>query len=73
MLDFFESIVNFFELIWEFISNILSGIINLLKIVSMALPLPSFLVAFVPGIIGSCILAVLAIGVGKLIIGWGNK
>lgn len=72
-LNFFDSIINFFTMLWDFISNLISGIITLLSVLVNAVVIPPLLVGFVPGIIGSCILAVAAIGVAKLIAGWGNK
>ncbi len=73
MLDFFDSVINFFELIWQFVTNLISGIVTLLNILVQAVLIPPMLTGFVPGFIGSCIIAVAAIGVAKLIAGWGNK
>lgn len=73
MLDFFDSVINFFDLLWQFISNMISGIITLLQILVNMVSLPTKLLNWVPGVIGSSILIVAAIGVAKLIAGWGNK
>lgn len=73
MLDFFDSVINFFDLIWQFLSNMISGIITLLRLLISMMGIPGKLLPLVPGVIGSCIIAVAAIGVAKLIAGWGNK
>lgn len=73
MLDFFDSVVNFFELIWQFIENLISGITTLLEILVQAVLIPPFLSALVPPFLSACIISVAAIGVAKLIAGWGNK
>lgn len=73
MLDFFDSVINFFDLIWQFLSNMISGILTLLNILISMMGIPARLTFLVPGVVGSCIIAVAAIGVAKLIAGWGNK
>lgn len=72
-MNFFDSVINFFELLWDFITNLISGILTLLQILVGAVTIPPMLIPLVPGVIGSCIIAVAAIGVAKLIAGWGNK
>lgn len=71
-MNFFNSIIDFIEKAWQFLLNLINSLLTATSIISY---LPSFsvtLAGFVPPFIGSCILAVVAIGVIKLIVGWGN-
>lgn len=73
MQNFFDNLIEFFQIFLDFISNLVSGVVTLLTILIQAVVIPPFLVGYVPGIIGTCIVSVMAIGVAKLIAGWGNK
>lgn len=73
MLQFFESITDFLASAWQMITNFFSSLITAIDIVSQAALMPPMLLAYVPAFIGSCIAMVLAVGVIKLIVGWGNK
>ena len=73
MLNFFDAIVSFFNAIWQFLSNLVSSTLLAIQVISLSLAIPVWLVGFVPAVIGSCIVVVAAIGVIKLILGWGNS
>lgn len=73
MLQFFESISDFLATAWEMVSNFFSSLVTAIVIVSKAAATPVLLIPYVPGIIGSCILIVVSVGVIKLLVGWGNK
>lgn len=73
MLQFFESIADFLSSAWQMVTNFFSSLITAIDIVSKAALMPPMLLAYVPAFIGSCIAMVLAVGVIKLLVGWGNK
>lgn len=71
-MNFFNAILDFFTNIYSFLSNMISSLLNASMLISY---LPTFMVTltgFVPSVIGASVTAVLAIGVIKLILGWGN-
>ena len=53
--------------------NLVSGLVNALVIVTSSIQLPIQLLLYVPSFIGASITVVLAVGIVKLIIGWGNS
>lgn len=69
MLDFFSSIIEYIELGFELIGNFLSGVLGLLDMAQVAVALPVILQQFMPGVIGSSIVAVVSCGVIKFIFG----
>lgn len=72
-MNFFKAIQEFFDMIGMFITNVVSSLLNATMLIAN---LPSFcasLIGQVPAIIGASISMVLAIGVVKLILGWGNS
>lgn len=73
MLNFFDAIVSFFNAIWQFVCNLISSTLLAIQVISVSLAIPVWLVGFVPAVIGSCIIVVAAIGVLKLVLGWGNS
>ncbi len=72
MFDFFNYIVEFFSNVWNFFGNMIDSIINVLSVLVSMVQLPGQLVGFIPGIISSCAVIVGAVGITKLIVGWGN-
>ena len=73
MLNFFDMIVDFFTSIWQIIVNLVSGLINAILIVFSSVEIPLKLIAFVPSFISASVTIVIAVGITKLIIGWGNS
>ncbi len=73
MLDFFDYIIDMFQMLFDFILNLINSIITLLVVVAQAITIPPLLAGYAPAVLGTCILAVSAIGIAKLIAGWGNK
>ena len=72
MLGFLDWIVSFFETLLLLVTNLIDSLLTLLSVLVQAITLPPILIGFVPGIIGASISAVVAIGVAKLLLGWGN-
>lgn len=69
MLDFFDWVVELATNLVSFLMNIIDALITLIVMVPSAISSTTLAVGFLPGIVGSCVLAVLAIGVAKLIAG----
>lgn len=72
MLGFLDWIVNLIETLFSFLINTIESLITFLLVLNDSLQLPFMLIGFAPAIIGASISAVVAIGVVKLILGWGN-
>lgn len=73
MINFFKAIAEGLTMIVQFITNTVSSLLNATLLIAN---LPSFtatLIGQVPAIIGASISIVLAIGVVKLVLGWGNS
>lgn len=73
MFNFFTFIGDMWDNLWNLLKNTLNNIGTLLEVIHNIQGLPGFLFTLVPGVIGSCIVAVSAIGIAKLLIGWGNS
>lgn len=71
MFSFFDKVLDFFDLIWSLVTNIINSIVPLVTMLTTAYQIPIKLVAVVPGVIGTSILAMSALGIAKLLIGWG--
>lgn len=72
-MNFFKAIAEGLEMIGMFLTNIVSSLLNATLLIAN---LPSFtatLIGQVPAIIGASISIVLAVGVVKLVLGWGNS
>lgn len=73
MKNFFSALVEGLNMIVQFLGNMVSSLLNATMLITN---LPSFcatLIGQVPAIIGASITMVLAIGVVKLVLGWGNS
>lgn len=73
MLNFFDAIVEFFSALWMLIQNIVSGTLTVLSILPSIVALPFTLGPFVSSLIYASMGIVVALGVVKLILGWGNS
>lgn len=72
-MNFFKAIAEALDMIGMFLTNVLGSLLNAILLIAN---LPSFtatLIGQVPAIIGASISIVLAIGVVKLVLGWGNS
>lgn len=72
-MNFFKAIAEALDMIGMFLTNVLGSLLNATLLIAN---LPSFtatLIGQVPAIIGASISIVLAIGVVKLVLGWGNS
>lgn len=69
MFDFWDTIVSFFENGFELVENFITGVLGLYDMAQVAVALPVVLQHFLPGVIGSSVVAVVAAGVIKFIFG----
>lgn len=72
MVNFFQSVGQFIQAIGQFIINLIESILTATTIIAQLPPLSVELAGVVPSFLGACILSVVAIGVLKLLVGWGN-
>lgn len=73
MLDFFDWIVAFFENIGQIVYNSIENLIHMFGVLVSIQWVPSMLGPYVPTFLATCVITVTAIGVIKLILGWGNS
>lgn len=69
MFDFFDKFIGFLEIIWDFFINLVNSLIIALSATVTAATLPVTLMPFLPAIIGSSVMIVIAFAVVKFIIG----
>lgn len=65
--------MDFIFTIWNLVVNSISSLINAIVVVTQATTVPLQLISYVPAVIGASITLVVAIGVIKLVLGWGNS
>lgn len=73
MSNFFKAIAEGLTMIVQFITNTVSSLLNATLLIANLPSFTSTLIGQVPAIIGASISIVLAIGVVKLVLGWGNS
>lgn len=73
MFNFFDSIIDFFSSLWQMISNMFSGLITMINVLVQTITIPFSLSTLVPSFVYTCIGIVSAIGIVKLLVGWGNS
>lgn len=73
MFKFFDWIVNVFSTLFQMLTNIVTGMYNAIVIVSQSMSLAYVLIPYIPSFIATSIYIVVAIGIIKLILGWGNS
>lgn len=73
MFNFFDTIVTYFQMLWEYISNMLSALLNTIKVLLTAVILPQTIIGYLPGIIGSSLIIVSGVAIAKLILGWSGE
>ncbi len=73
MLNFFDAVIEFFSALWMMIQNVVTGTLTVLNILPSIIGLPFILGPFVSSLIYASMGIVVAIGVVKLILGWGNS
>lgn len=69
MLEFFDQIIGFIESVFQFLINIVESLILLIAVIPGAIALPLTLAGYLPGIIATAVMSIVAIGVAKLIVG----
>lgn len=60
-------------MVWEYFTNMLSALINTIKVLLSAVILPQTILGYLPGIIGSSLIIVSGVAVAKLILGWSGE
>lgn len=69
MFKFFNQIIDYIQRLFEFLVNIIKALITAISVLSSAVQFPLLLVGYLPAILGSCIVVVVAVGAVKFIIG----
>lgn len=72
-MNFFKAIAEALDMIGMFLTNIVSSLLNATLLIANLPSFTAILIGQVPAIIGASISIVLAIGVVKLVLGWGNS
>lgn len=73
MLDFFDWVISSFENLFTLLFNLIDSLVSFLVIVPQVAAFPLQLLSYVPGLLGTCILCVVSVGIIKLCLGWGNS
>lgn len=73
MLDFFEMLWSYIVLFFDYLINTIEMLITFIFSLSTALQIPSVIYGMIPAVIGSSLLAVIAVAVIKLLIGRENS
>ena len=69
MFDFFDKVIGYIEIAFEFLFNVVESLITFITLIPNAMSLPLHLVGYLPTIIGTAVVSVMAIGVIKLLAG----
>lgn len=69
MFNFFNQVIDYVQRLFEFLANIVKALITAIGVLSSAVQFPLGLVGYMPAILGSCIVVVVAVGAVKFIIG----
>ena len=73
MKNFFSALIEGVTMIVTFIGNMVSSLLNATMLIANLPGFTATLLGQVPAIIGASISMVLAIGIVKLVLGWGNS
>lgn len=73
MFKFFSFLEEVITTLWDLITNVVTGIVNAYFIIQNSVSLPIAILPYVPSFVFTSITIVVAVGVIKLIIGWGNS
>lgn len=73
MSNFFSALVEGVRMIVLFVGNMVSSLLNATMLIANLPGFTATLLGQVPAIVGASISMVLAIGIVKLILGWGNS
>lgn len=69
MFKFFDQVIDYVQRLFEFLVNIIKALITAIAVLTSAVQLPLGLVGYLPSILGSCIVVVVAVGTVKFVIG----
>lgn len=69
MLNFFDSVISFFETIINMITQFFSSMFLALQFISSSVTYTALMGSYLPTVIGSCLIIVVALGVLKFILG----
>lgn len=72
MLNFFNTLIEYITIFFELLRNLAKSLLNLFLVVASATTLPQTIVPYVFAPLGASILACIAFGVIKLIVGRDN-
>lgn len=73
MSNFFSAIVEGLHMLVLFVGNMVGSLLNATMLIANSPAFTATLLGQVPAVIGASISMVLAIGIVKLILGWGNS
>lgn len=69
MFDFFDQVLGILNTAWTFFTNIINSLILAFDTLSNAVMLPAELALFMPSVISSCVIIMLALAVVKFLVG----
>lgn len=69
MFDFFDKILGFVEIIWDYFINLIESLAMAVYFVGTSVSFTTYIVPFMPAIIGSAIVVFMAIYLIKFLIG----
>ena len=69
MFKFFDQIIDYIQRLFDFLVNIIKALRTAIVVLTSAVQFPLGLVGYLPVILGSCIVVVVAVGAVKFIIG----
>jgi len=72
MMNFFNAILDFLQNGVLFIGNIINSTLNAVLLIGNLPTFITVLIGFVPPVLGASLTVVLAVGIVKLVLGWGN-
>ena len=72
MMNFFNAILDFLQNAFLFIGNIINSTLNAVLLIGNLPTFITVLIGFVPPDLGASLTVVLAVGIVKLVLGWGN-
>lgn len=72
MMNFFNAILDFLQNAFLFLGNIINSTLNAVLLIGNLPTFITVLIGFVPPALGASLTVVLAVGIVKLVLGWGN-
>lgn len=69
MLNFFDWLVSFFEVIGTIITTLIESLITAFSVIAAAVAVPAIFSGIVPGILSTCMVALISLAVIKFLLG----